>query len=154
MQLASAQVSGMPHTEPCMESLNRENGQELAPRARIELASLWLTALKPNSSQFAGAERNRRESASSDKPGKVRFAFSFQRLFSTSRASSPFAGHCHDTAPTSVWHVSGERAFRPLEFRNIKEPSAAVAFQAIIRISRPVPKRVFDAPIILKPHAA
>jgi len=39
----------------------------LAPRPRFELGTLRLTALKPNSLQFAGAGRNRRKSASLEK---------------------------------------------------------------------------------------
>ncbi len=37
---------------------------------------------------------------------------------------------------------------------SLKNSSVALRYQTIIRISRPVPKRVSDVPIMLKPQAA
>jgi hypothetical protein len=53
------------------------NEEEVAPRARFELATLRSTAVNLISSQVAGAELNRGKSASSDQTGRVRFSFSF-----------------------------------------------------------------------------
>jgi hypothetical protein len=52
-----------------------------SPRQNSHLQPFRLTALKPNSSQLAGAETNRGELTSSDKTGQVTFTFSFQFLF-------------------------------------------------------------------------
>ena len=65
--------------------------RELAPRGGFEPPTFRLTAKKPNSSQLAGAEAKRRESASSDKTDRIRFAFSFQFLSAIYHHLSQFA---------------------------------------------------------------
>src|SRR5215469_1869697 len=69
----------------------------LAPRGGFEPPTFRLTALKPNSLQFAGAEGNRTDSASSNKPELLHFSFSIHCLSLFYRRLAPIARHCYDT---------------------------------------------------------
>ena len=66
-------------TEPkCRQSAcQRLTSEDLAPRARFELATLRLTASRVVLSKLAGNRANREESASCDETEQTSFSFSF-----------------------------------------------------------------------------
>jgi hypothetical protein len=72
--------------------------ENLAPRARFELATLRLTAEQPTSSELAGVGPNRRKSASCDETGRIIFSFSSHRLFAFCRHSPPLVLRFYDSA--------------------------------------------------------
>jgi hypothetical protein len=74
-----------------------QNRKKRPPGLDSNKATLRLTAVKFNLSGFAEAETNRRETASYDKAGQVKFTFSFQFLSAFWRYLAQVACHLHDT---------------------------------------------------------
>jgi hypothetical protein len=61
--------------------------ENLAPRARFELATLRLTAESPIQSELAGVGANRGNSASCDETGRITFSFFIHLSFAFCRRS-------------------------------------------------------------------